>query len=203
MKRCPACRRDYFDDTLLFCLDDGVQLLDGPSSVEPKTILFPDPVSQHKSVFPGEDAAIPRLAPLPKLSQLTFSDSIEEYPAWSPNGEEFAFSRDESGIRSIFIKDLATGDERRLTTGSYDDIQAAWTPDGKKILFVRARLPNVRLEPGDVFGLFIDGDIWAVDLETAAETKMIERAFNPDCSPDGERIAFDGSWARAASYLGG
>jgi Tol biopolymer transport system component len=32
MKRCPECRRDYYDDTLLFCLDDGNALLDGPAS---------------------------------------------------------------------------------------------------------------------------------------------------------------------------
>jgi len=32
MKRCPECRRDYFDDTLLYCLDDGASLLEGPAS---------------------------------------------------------------------------------------------------------------------------------------------------------------------------
>lgn len=32
MKRCPECRRDYFDDSLLYCLDDGNALLDGPAS---------------------------------------------------------------------------------------------------------------------------------------------------------------------------
>lgn len=32
MKRCPECRRDYYDDTLLYCLDDGSALLDGPAS---------------------------------------------------------------------------------------------------------------------------------------------------------------------------
>jgi hypothetical protein len=32
MKRCPECRRDYYDDTLLYCLDDGNALLDGPAS---------------------------------------------------------------------------------------------------------------------------------------------------------------------------
>ena len=32
MKRCPECRRDYTDDTLLYCLDDGSALLDGPAS---------------------------------------------------------------------------------------------------------------------------------------------------------------------------
>ena len=43
MKRCPECRRDYYDDTLLYCLDDGNALLEGPASfgaiaLEPATI---------------------------------------------------------------------------------------------------------------------------------------------------------------------
>jgi Tol biopolymer transport system component len=32
MKRCPECRRDYHDDSLLYCLDDGSALLDGPAT---------------------------------------------------------------------------------------------------------------------------------------------------------------------------
>ena len=32
MKRCPECRRDYYDETLLYCLDDGNALLEGPVS---------------------------------------------------------------------------------------------------------------------------------------------------------------------------
>src|SRR5688572_20909726 len=47
MKRCPECRRDYFDDTLLYCLDDGSALLEGPASdSEPAT-----------AVLAGEEAA--------------------------------------------------------------------------------------------------------------------------------------------------
>lgn len=30
MKRCPECRRDYTDETLNFCLDDGAPLVEGP-----------------------------------------------------------------------------------------------------------------------------------------------------------------------------
>lgn len=46
MKRCPECRRDYFDDSLSYCLDDGSVLLEGPSSspsftVEPLTAVMP------------------------------------------------------------------------------------------------------------------------------------------------------------------
>ncbi len=41
MKRCPECRRDYFDDSLSFCLDDGTALLEGPASTdEPATAII-------------------------------------------------------------------------------------------------------------------------------------------------------------------
>src|SRR5258706_420496 len=33
MKRCPECKRDYYDDTLLYCLDDGNALLEGPGGI--------------------------------------------------------------------------------------------------------------------------------------------------------------------------
>ena len=43
MKRCPECRRDYFDDSLLYCLDDGCALLEGPASGnEPATRILHD-----------------------------------------------------------------------------------------------------------------------------------------------------------------
>jgi hypothetical protein len=32
MKRCPECRRDYYDETLVYCLDDGAPLVYGASS---------------------------------------------------------------------------------------------------------------------------------------------------------------------------
>ena len=41
MKRCPECRRDYYDDTLSFCLDDGAHLLEGPGTSEPRTAILP------------------------------------------------------------------------------------------------------------------------------------------------------------------
>ena len=44
MKRCPQCRRGYLDETLLYCLDDGTALLDGPASLpnddEPRTAIL-------------------------------------------------------------------------------------------------------------------------------------------------------------------
>ena len=49
MKRCPHCKRDYFDDSLTYCLDDGHRLLDGP--------LVPE--DQATAVLPGGSSEAP------------------------------------------------------------------------------------------------------------------------------------------------
>ncbi|MEP6787094.1 MAG: tetratricopeptide repeat protein [Acidobacteriota bacterium] len=53
MKRCPECRRDYYDDTLLYCLDDGNALLDGPA-VPPTDVADGDTIA----MFSGRDSRI-------------------------------------------------------------------------------------------------------------------------------------------------
>jgi TolB-like protein/Tfp pilus assembly protein PilF len=51
MKRCPECRRDYYDETLLYCLDDGAHLVEGPAgdlpSESPTRLI---PAADTKSV---------------------------------------------------------------------------------------------------------------------------------------------------------
>jgi Tol biopolymer transport system component len=129
------------------------------------------------------------------LSQLTFAEGIEEYPAWSPDGKVLLYAGEVGKIRKIFRKDLASGQDSQLTHGDFDELQPTWSPDGKQTAFVRARQPGVKLQPGDVFGQFQDGDVWVLDLASGEETKLVENAFNPAYSPDGQRIAADASWA--------
>lgn len=40
MKRCPECTKDYLDDSLLYCLDDGALLVQGSVSSEPATAIM-------------------------------------------------------------------------------------------------------------------------------------------------------------------
>ena len=59
MKRCPECRRDYYDDTLLYCLEDGNALLEGPAMSEPPASAggqFDEPQTAilHSTAAPGE-----------------------------------------------------------------------------------------------------------------------------------------------------
>ena len=41
MKRCPQCQRDYYDDSLSYCFDDGTPLLEG-AAAEPPTAIITD-----------------------------------------------------------------------------------------------------------------------------------------------------------------
>lgn len=129
------------------------------------------------------------------LSQVTFAEGIEEYPAWSPDGRSLAYTGAAGKLRGIFRKDLASGQAQQLTHSEFDELQPAWSPDAKQIAFVRARKAGVKMEPGDVFGMFVDGDVWVLDVASGKETKLTENAFNPAFSRDGKRIAVDASWA--------
>lgn len=67
MKRCPECRRDYYDDSLLYCLDDGTSLLEGPGSVDgPATAILNTsgtegdiPTRTFEAPLAGETARLP------------------------------------------------------------------------------------------------------------------------------------------------
>src|SRR5256886_17289627 len=75
--------------------------------------------------------------------------------------------------------------------------RSAWSRDGQRVFFVRAREPKRRLEPGDVFGFYEPktGDVWTIELENRRESRLIEDAVSPAPSPDGASIAVDASWA--------
>ena len=66
MKRCPECRRDYYDDTLLYCLDDGNALLEGPASGStaldgPATAILSEPGAVATGFRGGKDLTRPQI----------------------------------------------------------------------------------------------------------------------------------------------
>jgi Tol biopolymer transport system component len=65
-------------------------------------------------------------------------------PAVSPDGTRIAYARKESfnGTFDVYVRDIATGSERRLTYDPADDRSPVWSPDSKELIFSAARNPH-------------------------------------------------------------
>ena len=59
--------------------------------------------------------------------------------AWSPNGNQLAFSGMKGGLSDLYLFDLGTGAVRQLMNDRFADMQPAWSPDGRSIAFVTDR----------------------------------------------------------------
>lgn len=65
MKRCPQCGREY-DNTMMFCLDDGSELLYGPASMdEPATAILLETESPNEAATRAQIQMIDQTAVLP------------------------------------------------------------------------------------------------------------------------------------------
>ena len=114
------------------------------------------------------------------LKRLTRSRAIETSPTWSPDGEKLAFVSDRSGgSPQIYVKDLASGEERRLTfRGSYN-ASPAWSPTGEWIAYTA--------QTGSSF------DLYLIDPETGFTTPLVihpRSDEDPAWSPDGRKLVF-------------
>jgi len=57
------------------------------------------------------------------------------YPAWSPDGNSILLLGQDDGISDLFLYHFDTKKTDRLTNDPYAEMQATWSPDGKKIIF--------------------------------------------------------------------
>ncbi len=65
------------------------------------------------------------------------ADSFE--PAWSPTGQQIAYTSDRGGNYDIWVMSLTDGMHRQLTTDPSFDGEPVWSPDGHEIAFVSTR----------------------------------------------------------------
>ena len=61
MKRCPECRRDYYDDSLSFCLADGAELVYGLLEDESATKILSEPDALATELPPSESPTRPQI----------------------------------------------------------------------------------------------------------------------------------------------
>lgn len=96
MKRCPECRRDYYDDSLLYCLEDGTALLQGsvPLPDEPATAIMSEPPALAGGQSVGENPTRPFIhttaaetEPQESLSGLPEKHSFSAHRAAKPRGK--------------------------------------------------------------------------------------------------------------------
>jgi Tol biopolymer transport system component len=71
-----------------------------------------------------------------KPQALTNDKFYKEDPAWSHDGKQIAYSSDKAGTEDIYILDMATKTEKRVTTSPDSaEVSVAWSPDGKTLAF--------------------------------------------------------------------
>ncbi|MEP6848423.1 MAG: hypothetical protein ABI999_06175 [Acidobacteriota bacterium] len=93
MKRCPECRRDYYDDTLLYCLDDGTPLLDGPVSMdEPQTAILSEPGGVATGFRGGEDETRQQTLTTEQTAILQTGAEAEPQKSWGDASEKQSLS---------------------------------------------------------------------------------------------------------------
>ncbi|MCA1595923.1 MAG: hypothetical protein LC772_05825, partial [Chloroflexi bacterium] len=113
------------------------------------------------------------------LRVLSEKDSGSADPAWSPDGNEILFSRQESKSWQIFRENADGSDAARLTNDDNDDYAPAWSPNARRIAFV-----STRTGKPEVFTMNSDGS------DTAQLTFDAAGDESPAWSPDGSRIVY-------------
>ncbi|PYR24726.1 MAG: amidohydrolase [Acidobacteria bacterium] len=123
-----------------------------------------------------------------KPTRVTSDRFLDADPAWSPDGSRLVYSSDraETGNLDLWIRDLRSGQDRRLTHLPNADYGATWSPDGKRIAFL-SMLPHQQGAAVDV-----------VDVDSGTVSERYRSAqripSNPTWSPDGRVLlvaAFD------------
>lgn len=120
----------------------------------------------------------------PKPVRLTNDPFVDIDPAWSPDGSRLAYTSDRRGVGTmdLYVRDMASGREERLTETTESVAAPVFSPDGKSIALTmlasddwHANFPNI------------------VDLQTKEIRKIHGWTFKPSVgswSPDGKSVNY-------------
>jgi Tol biopolymer transport system component len=110
--------------------------------------------------------------------EAALTDGPDAFPRFSPDGSRVLFSRKEGDRISLYAVGTLGGEPHRLVA---DALEGDWSPDGKRVAFVRGVAGSSRFVVAEV------------SLEGGGEREIarIENRFpaSPRYSPDGRRLA--------------
>jgi TolB protein len=132
-----------------------------------------DGKTSHLNVINLSSKKITPLTSFVKEQQIDFN--------WSPNSKDIVFCARRKKVIDLYRINIASKQEIQLTNLWTIDTEAAYSPDGEKLLFLSSREDKVRRQ------LFI-GDK-SLKTVTAITPQNVE-VLNPTWSIDGENVAF-------------
>ena len=104
------------------------------------------------------------------------------HPRPSPDGRSLAFDSDRDGERGVYVAD-ANGRGARRVSGKGFAAVPSWSPDGRRLAFVRAEQGRPRV-----------WNIWTADVATGHVTRITSHKFGQPWAaawfPNGDRIAY-------------
>lgn len=133
-----------------------------------------------------------------KLTPITSTSNYDFFPSYSSDGEKLAFIRQHKGQAHIYLKDIASGVERRLTDESQNIMSIVWGEDNHSIVFVvssqngdwvgQQAIDNGKIEEhfkfegaGDIWRLFPkDNGLYYMLVNVAVNKKPITKIRHYD-----------------------
>ncbi len=115
---------------------------------------------------------------------ITKDAALDTDPSWSPDGKQLVYSSDkDSEFLQLWIRDMATGQSRKVTNLTTQPQGASFSPDGKRIVFF------------NVDGMWRVAEMSILDIASGKVTKIhdtLPQPGTPTWSPDGKRVALAG-----------
>ena len=115
---------------------------------------------------------------------LTKDSALDTDPSWSPDGSSLVYSSDkDSPFLQLWVRDMKSGQGRKVTNITTQPQGASFSPDGKKIVFF------------NVDGMWRVAEMSILDRASGQITKIhdsLPQPGTPTWSPDGKRIALAG-----------